>query len=160
MKVWLPCAGRRRRFGIGLSNQVLTVLCLMYLVMYIDRVNIATVAPRMTADLGLSNTQFGLAISAFSYPYALFQLIGGWVSDRFGPRRTLMLSGLVVCIATVCHRLGRRHGLADRGAGGAGLRRRLRLSHRDPRIVGLDAARALGIRAGHYPFRIAARKRC
>jgi MFS family permease len=94
--------GRRRVFGISLPNQVLTVLCLMYLVMYIDRVNIATVAPRMTADLALSNTEFGLAISAFSYPYALFQLIGGWVSDRFGPRRTLMLSGLVVCGATIC----------------------------------------------------------
>ena len=94
--------GPRRLFRIGLSSQVLIVLCLMYLVMYIDRVNIATVAPRMTVDLGLSNTQFGLAISAFSYPYALFQLIGGWVSDRFGPRRALMLSGLVVCVATAC----------------------------------------------------------
>src|ERR1700689_5097658 len=91
-----------RLFRIGLSNQVLTILCLMYLVMYIDRVNIATVAPRMTVDLGLSNTEFGLAISAFSYPYALFQLIGGWVSDRFGPRRALILSGLVVCVATIC----------------------------------------------------------
>jgi MFS family permease len=93
---------RRRTFGISLSGQVLTVLCLMYLAMYIDRVNIATVAPRMTADLGLNNTQFGLAISAFAYPYALFQLIGGWISDRFGPRRALMLSGLVVCVATIC----------------------------------------------------------
>ena len=94
--------GRRRLFGISLSSQVLTVLCLMYLIMYIDRVNIAAVAPRMTADLGLNNTEFGLAVSAFSYPYALFQLIGGWVSDRFGPRRALMLSGIVVCIATIC----------------------------------------------------------
>ena len=94
--------GRRPLFGISLSSQVLIILCLMYLVMYIDRVNIATVAPRMTADLGLSNTEFGLAVSAFSYPYALFQLIGGWVSDRFGPRRALLLSGLVVCVATIC----------------------------------------------------------
>jgi MFS family permease len=99
-----PTAARGRRgvFGIAQSSQVLIVLCLMYLVMYIDRVNISTVAPRMTADLGLSNTEFGLAISAFSYSYALFQLIGGWVSDRFGPRRALMLSGLLVCAATIC----------------------------------------------------------
>jgi MFS family permease len=89
-------------FSISLSGQVLTVLCLMYLVMYIDRVNIATVAPRMTADLGLNNTEFGLAISAFSYPYAVFQLIGGWISDQFGARRALLLSGLVVCVATIC----------------------------------------------------------
>jgi MFS family permease len=104
MNTVLPAIARGRRslFGISLSNQVLALLCLMYLVMYIDRVNIATTAPRMTADLALSNTQFGLAISAFSYPYALFQLVGGWVSDRFGPRRALMLSGLVVCLATIC----------------------------------------------------------
>lgn len=94
--------GRPRAFRLSVTNQVLAVLCLMYLVMYIDRVNIATVAPQMSADLGLNNTQFGLAISAFSYPYALFQLIGGWVSDRFGPRRALMLSGVLVCVATLC----------------------------------------------------------
>jgi MFS family permease len=104
MKSNVPAVARSRgrMFGISLSSQVLIVLCVMYLVMYIDRVNIATVAPYMSAELGLSNTQFGLAISAFSYPYALFQLIGGWVSDRFGPRRALMLAGLVVCAATIC----------------------------------------------------------
>ena len=68
--------GPRRLFRIGLSSQVLTVLCLMYLVMYIDRVNIATVAPRMTADLGLNNTQFGLAISAFSGALAALAILG------------------------------------------------------------------------------------
>lgn len=84
-----------------MTNQILAVMCLMYLVLYIDRVNIATVAPRMTAELHLSNTQFGLAISAFSFPYALFQLFGGWISDRFGARRTLAICGIIVCIATV-----------------------------------------------------------
>lgn len=53
------------------------VLCLMYLVLYIDRVGIATAAPRMSADFRLSHTAFGLAISAFAWPYALFQLLGG-----------------------------------------------------------------------------------
>ena len=84
------------RFG----DRILIVLCLMYLVFYVDRVNIATVAPNMTADLGLSNTQFGLAVSAFASPYALFQLIGGWIGDRFGPRRTLIACGIVVGAAT------------------------------------------------------------
>ena len=89
-----------RRSLIGYADRVLIALCLMYLVFYIDRVNIATVAPSMTADLGLSNTQFGLAVSAFAYPYALFQLIGGWIGDKFGPRRTLIVCGLVVGVAT------------------------------------------------------------
>jgi MFS family permease len=89
-----------RRGVIGFADRILIVLCLMYLAFYIDRVNIGTVAPNMTADLGLSNTQFGLAVSAFAYPYALFQLIGGWIGDRFGPRRTLIACGIVVGVAT------------------------------------------------------------
>lgn len=69
---------------MSIPNRILAVLCLMYLVLYIDRVNLATVGPRMTAELGMSNTQFGLAISAFSYPYALIQLSGGRVIDASG----------------------------------------------------------------------------
>jgi len=82
------------------ANRVLLLLCLMYMIFYIDRVNISTAAPLIKADLGLSNTQLGLAFSAFAYPYALFQLIGGWLGDKFGPRATLGVSGLVVCITT------------------------------------------------------------
>jgi sugar phosphate permease len=72
----------------------------MYLIFYIDRVNISTAAPLIKSDLGLSNTALGFAFSAFAYPYAVFQLIGGWLGDRFGPRWTLGASGLVVCIST------------------------------------------------------------
>jgi MFS family permease len=91
----------RRGLRLTVPGQVLAVLCLMYLVLYVDRVNIATVGPKMSADLGLSNTQFGLAVSAFSYPYAFIQLFGGWVSDRFGARRMLVACGAIVCAATL-----------------------------------------------------------
>jgi MFS family permease len=93
--------GTVRRSVIGFANRILILLSLMYLVFYIDRVNIATVAPTMMLDLRLSNTEFGLAISAFSYPYALFQLFGGWIGDRFGPQRTLLFCGMVVGVATM-----------------------------------------------------------
>jgi MFS family permease len=63
---------------------VLSLLCLLYLILFVDRVNIATAAPLIKADLGLSNTQLGLAFSAFAIPYALFQLIGGWIGDQWG----------------------------------------------------------------------------
>jgi MFS family permease len=82
------------------SNRVLMLLSLMYMLFYIDRVNISTAAPLMKADLHLTNTELGLAFSAFAYPYAIFQLIGGWLADRFGPRATLGVSALVVCITT------------------------------------------------------------
>ena len=85
---------------LGASNRILLLLCLMYMILYVDRVNTSTAAPFIKADLGLSNTALGLAFSAFAYPYALFQLIGGYIGDKFGARLTLCLSGLVVCIST------------------------------------------------------------
>jgi MFS family permease len=88
--------GRR----LSAPNTVLALLCAMYLVLYIDRVNIATAAPFIQRDLDLSNTELGLALSAFAYPYTVFQLIGGWLGNRFGARRTLCVSLILVCIAT------------------------------------------------------------
>jgi MFS family permease len=84
----------------GVSNQVLFLLCLMYLIFYVDRVNVSTAAPLIKRDLGLSNTALGFAFSAFAYPYAVFQLIGGWLGDKFGARLTLGVSALVVCAST------------------------------------------------------------
>ena len=87
-----------RRFSV--SNTILLIICLFYLNLYVDRVNISTAAPLIKADLGLSNTQLGLAFSAFAYPYALFQLFGGYFGDKFGARLTLCVSALIVCAAT------------------------------------------------------------
>ena len=80
---------------------VLALLCVMYFLYYVDRVSISTVAPLMKVDLKLSNAQLGVAFSAFAIPYAMFQLIGGWLGDRLGPRLTLTICCAVVGIATV-----------------------------------------------------------
>jgi sugar phosphate permease len=56
---------------------VLAMLCVMYFITYVDRVNIGTAASEIQKELGLSNTQLGLVFSAFAYPYLLFQIIGG-----------------------------------------------------------------------------------
>jgi MFS family permease len=85
---------------LSISNTVLLIICMMYLILYVDRVNISTAAPLIKAELNLSNTELGLAFSAFAYPYALFQLIGGYFGDRFGARMTLFVCGLIVCAAT------------------------------------------------------------
>jgi len=80
---------------------VLFLLCLMYLITYIDRVNIATAAEPIRKEFHLSDTKLGLAFSAFGYAYLLLQVFGGWIADRFGPRKTLTLSGLVWAGATI-----------------------------------------------------------
>src|SRR3954471_200827 len=83
------------------TNIVLALLCVMYLITYVDRVNLATAADAIQRELRLTNTQLGFLQSAFGYPYLLFQIFGGWIGDRFGPRRTLFLCGLVWGSATI-----------------------------------------------------------
>jgi sugar phosphate permease len=83
------------------TTVVLGLLCVMYLITYVDRVNIATAAPEIRRELGLTNTKLGLVLSAFGYPYLLFQVFGGWVGDRFGPRLTLFVCGLIWAAATI-----------------------------------------------------------
>ena len=83
------------------SNVVLLLLCAMYFITYLDRVNVSTAAAGFSKDFGLSKTQIGLVFSAFAYPYLVFQIIGGWVSDRFGSRRTLIVCSLIWASATV-----------------------------------------------------------
>lgn len=83
---------------------VLLMLSLMYLITYIDRVNVSTasVGPLgFGAAFNLSKTEIGLVFSAFAYPYLIFQIIGGWVSDQFGTRRTLIACSLIWASATV-----------------------------------------------------------
>jgi len=80
---------------------VLGLLCMMYLITYIDRVNIATAASEIQRELSLTNTKLGFVLSAFAYPYLLFQIFGGWVGDRFGPRLTLFVCGVIWAVATI-----------------------------------------------------------
>jgi sugar phosphate permease len=73
----------------------------MYFITYVDRVNIATAGPLIKTEFGLSNTELGLIFSAFAYPYAIFQVIGGAVGDKFGARLTLFVCGLFWSAATI-----------------------------------------------------------
>jgi MFS family permease len=86
---------------MGATRGVLALLCLMYFITYVDRVNVSTAADAFKTELGLSNTQVGFVFSAFAYPYLLFQVFGGWLSDRFGARKTLTLCALIWAGATI-----------------------------------------------------------
>ena len=66
-------------------GRVLLLLCALYAISYVDRTAISAAGPSLRADLHLSETQFGLALAAYSLPYALLQVFGGWIGDRTGP---------------------------------------------------------------------------
>ena len=71
---------------------ILSLLLLISIITYIDRVNISVTARQMMPALGLTNLQMGQVFSAFVLGYALFQIPGGWLGDRWGARRILTLA--------------------------------------------------------------------
>lgn len=94
-------ARKSQFFGLLTTpGAVLALLCVLYFILFMDRVSLNTPRPMMMKDLGLTNTQLGIAFSAFSLPYAFFQLVGGWIGDRFGVRRTLFVGCLIVGLST------------------------------------------------------------
>lgn len=68
---------------------VLGYLFLISVVTYLDRINIAVAGEPMSEALGLSDVEFGTIFSAFVLGYALFQVPGGWLGDRFGHKKIL-----------------------------------------------------------------------
>jgi sugar phosphate permease len=68
---------------------ILLLISAMYLITYLDRVNISTAAPEIIKEFGFNKVTMGVIFSAFLWSYALFQVPGGWLSDKFGPRRVL-----------------------------------------------------------------------
>jgi len=88
-------------FRLRPTTVVLLMLCAMYFITYLDRVNVSTAAVGFGPEFNLSKTEIGIVFSAFAYPYLVFQIIGGWVSDRYGAKRTLVVCGIVWAAATV-----------------------------------------------------------
>ena len=70
---------------------ILGVICLMYLITYLDRVVMANTAPEVQKEFGIDNFTKGVILSSLFWGYSLFQVPGGWLSERFGPRAILAI---------------------------------------------------------------------
>ncbi len=70
---------------------IVALLALSVLLNYVDRGAIGVAAPLMKADLNLSATAFGTAVSAFFWAYAPLCLVMGWLCDRFCVYRVFAL---------------------------------------------------------------------
>jgi MFS family permease len=73
----------RARFG------VLAFACTLSLLTYLDRTCIMRARIDIQSELGYTPQQMGWVFSAFTFGYMLFEIPGGWMGDRWGPRRVL-----------------------------------------------------------------------
>jgi len=71
---------------------VIFLLFLAGIINYMDRSALSIAAPAVSADLGLSPSELGLIFSSFFFGYAIFNFIGGYMSDKAGPHRVFSVS--------------------------------------------------------------------
>jgi len=93
----------RRRIAIRL----LPFLFLLYLLNYVDRVNVSFAALRMSADLHFSDRVYGLGAGVFFLTYVLFEIPGAILVERWSARkwiaRIMITWGLVTTFTAFIH---------------------------------------------------------
>lgn len=79
----------RFRFVILGTNALVLVLN------YGDRAAIGVAAPLIIQEFGFSMGTMGLILSAFAVSYAPACFLGGWLADKFGPRKVMTLAAVL-----------------------------------------------------------------
>jgi MFS transporter, ACS family, D-galactonate transporter len=73
----------------GASNvrwRIFGIVFVLVVINLIDRTALSIAMPTIAKEFGLEPAMQGLILSAFFWSYALLQIPGGWLIDRFGPR--------------------------------------------------------------------------
>src|SRR5712691_6956185 len=81
-------------------SRLAILLALSIFINYIDRGNLAIAAPHIKDELSLSYSQLGILFSSFFWTYAIFQIVSGWLVDRFPVNWVLALGILLWSAAT------------------------------------------------------------
>lgn len=66
---------------------VFAIIFLLVVVNLIDRISLSIAMPTIAKEFDLSPTSQGLILSSFFWAYALLQIPGGWLIDKYGPRK-------------------------------------------------------------------------
>ncbi len=71
---------------------VLAISWLVFFVAFLDRVNLSVAMPLIAKEFSLSPEQVGYLFSAFFITYTVFQIPGGYLSDKVGPKKILLIA--------------------------------------------------------------------
>ena len=143
-----------------MRHVVLGLTVAAYMITYMDRQILAVARPVIRDELGISLVMMGWITFSFRIAYALFQIPGGWLGDRFGARRALTLVVTWWSIFTALTGAGVERGFDAGDSGFLWPGRGGRVPHRHPFAGALDAARpsAVSRRASRTPGRGWARR--
>lgn len=88
-----PRSREEARFARLATNRwvrILGVAFVMYLLAFVDRVNLSMAAPFVRADLGLSPAGLGFATGLFFWGYIILQIPAGRLASTWSPKRVLL----------------------------------------------------------------------
>src|SRR5215207_658581 len=91
----------------GLRWWIVSLIFLATLINYIDRLTISVLAPVITRELGLSNTEFGGVVTWFLLAYTISQGVSGKLYDRVGTRLGFTVSIVTWSAAAAAHAFAR-----------------------------------------------------
>ncbi|OBW90839.1 major facilitator transporter [Gallibacterium salpingitidis] len=74
---------------------VFGIIFLLVVVNLIDRISLSIAIPTIAKEFDLSPTMQGVILSSFFWAYALLQIPGGWLVDKYGPRKMITGSTLL-----------------------------------------------------------------
>ena len=74
--------------------RILGAVMFMTFLTYLDRLNLSIAGQSIQREMGFSTETMGWLLSAFLLSYALLQIPGGWLADRFGARDVLFAAVL------------------------------------------------------------------
>jgi MFS transporter, ACS family, D-galactonate transporter len=90
-----PSAPRKTSDASGALGRTSVLLFVSVVICYVDRANLSVAVPLLKEELGFAVSRVGLLLSAFFWTYAFFQLVSGWLVDRYNVN-WVMTAGFLV----------------------------------------------------------------
>lgn len=87
----------------GMRWMIIGLIFFITVINYIDRMTVSVLAPVITKDLGLSNTEFGAITTWFLIAYTISQAVSGKIYDRIGNKMGFVFSVVVWSVAAILH---------------------------------------------------------
>lgn len=75
--------------------QIFSILWILVLLNFIDRATLSVAMPFIAEEFQMGPEMQGVLLGSFFWTYLIFQIPGGWLLDRFGPRKIVGGAGVI-----------------------------------------------------------------
>src|SRR3954453_16026566 len=93
-------AARDQRIISRIVRRLIPLLCLLFIVNYLDRTNVAMAKLRMLGDTGISESLYGLGVGLFFVGYFIFEVPSNLILERVGAR--IWMTRIMVTWGLIC----------------------------------------------------------